>query len=101
MEKLMTSTPSRTARATAAAESESKQPSIPHTLYDITHAPGAIPWTGGSAEPRTETPSTTLPADVVVVCVPCPLESRAVWKGSAAARAGFDRYVLRKACPPM
>ena len=91
IEKLMTSTPSRIAWATAAAESDEKQPWMPQTLYDITHAPGAMPWIGGFGEPSTETLLTMLPADVVVVWVPCPLESRAVVNGSAAERTGSDR----------
>src|SRR5690606_21440562 len=44
MEKLMTSTPSSTAWATACAMSEGKQPSGPHSRYMITQSPGATPW---------------------------------------------------------
>ena len=57
----------------------------------MTQAPGAMPLIGPRSTPSTGAESSTLPADVLPVCVPWPLQSRAVWNGSAAARAGFDR----------
>ena len=69
-EKLMTSTPSRIACATAAEESEGKQPASPQTLYPMTHAPGATPLMRPRSTPKTGVLSTMLPAAVLVVCVP-------------------------------
>ena len=43
----------------------------------------------------------TLPADVLAVWVPWPLESRAVWYGSAAARPGRTGRWRGTAAPPM
>src|SRR4029453_3215373 len=86
---------------TAAAESEPKQPWMPQTLYSMTHAPGARPWMAGSRPPRIDTFGSMLPPAVEAVWVPWPLESRAVWNGSAAARAGSDRYVARNGAPPI
>ena len=60
----MTSTPSRIACSTAAAESESRQPSGPQTLYSITQAPGATPCSGPRSTPNTLADWSTLPADV-------------------------------------
>ena len=59
----MTSTPSRIAWATAAAESELKQPAGPHTLYSMTQAPGAMPASGPRSTPKTGAEATGLPAD--------------------------------------
>ena len=53
IEKLITLTPSRIACSTAAAESESKQPSMPQTLYTDTQAPGAMPLIGPRSTPNT------------------------------------------------
>ncbi len=64
---------------------------MPQTLYTETHAPGATPLIGPRSTPNTGAEASTLPAVVEPVCVPWPLLSRAVWNGSAAARAGFDR----------
>src|SRR5262245_17043045 len=91
IEKLITLTPSRMARPTAAAESEAKQPWMPQTLYSMTHAPGASPWMSPSNAPSTDTFWTMFPPAVDAVCVPWPFESRAVWNGSAAERAGSDK----------
>ena len=86
----MTSTPSRIACATAAAESEGKQPSSPQTLYSITHAPGATPLIGPRSTPKIGALSTMLPAAVVVVCVPWPLLSR--------AESGYDLAAEDRRC---
>src|SRR5688572_25117514 len=63
-----------------------------------TQAPGAMPLTGPRSTPNTFAEATGLPAAVVAVCVPCPLESRAVEYTSGGLLA---LWVARNACPPM
>nr|CAB3485489.1 unnamed protein product [Digitaria exilis] len=67
-----TSTPSATARSTAARMSELKHPPDQHTLYAATRARGAMP----RATPEALASGTGEPAAVAAVCVPWPSWSR-------------------------
>src|SRR5262249_308405 len=93
----MTSTPSRIAFSIAAAESESKQPSAPHTLYDAIHAPGATPEMMPRSIPSGFACTPESPAAVVEVCVPCPLLSRALSGNTSFGNC--ELYVSRNGWP--
>jgi hypothetical protein len=78
IEKLMTSTLSVIAFWTAATESLWKQPWSPHTLYAMTCERGAMPLTMPRTRPKMLAATVRLPAEVLALCEPWPLSSRAV-----------------------
>ena len=65
----------------------------------MTQAPGAIPLAGPRSMPKIWADATASPAAVVVVCVPCPSESRA--ESGYTSPPTMALYASMKGAPPM